>query len=225
MSTGSSRSGTDWTKTVPPPSHVRKLIQWPAPCMNGGASSARSPVSASATNCSIEVAVFDPPKHSTMRRRCATSRPWACRWCRRCRGCRGRRATSRRRACSGDDCGQRVLVPRRRRAAVRCRTRRAPGGSRRGSAAPAAPRPASGRTGEWTTTALAFESASRYCELLGHVAVVDVQRADPRLERRRASPRGTRCRCGGRSRGGPGRSRGPAARTRSTWQPSPRPSR
>jgi hypothetical protein len=66
MSTGSSRSGTDWTNTVPPPSQVRKLIQWPAPCMNGGASSACSPVLASATNSSIDAAVFEPPKHSTI---------------------------------------------------------------------------------------------------------------------------------------------------------------
>ena len=66
MSAGSSRSGTDWMNTVPPPSHVRKLIQWPAPCMNGGASSARRPVFASARKPSIVVAVFDPPKHSTI---------------------------------------------------------------------------------------------------------------------------------------------------------------
>ncbi len=67
MSTGSRRSGTDWTKTVPPPSNVLNATQWPAPCMNGGERAV--PASrrvASATKSAIDVAVFDPPKHSTI---------------------------------------------------------------------------------------------------------------------------------------------------------------
>jgi hypothetical protein len=52
---------------VPPVFQVRKLIQWPAPCMNGGATRARSPAPerlASVTTSSRVVAVLDPPKHS-----------------------------------------------------------------------------------------------------------------------------------------------------------------
>ena len=55
----------DCTKTVPPRFHVRKLIQWPAPCMNGGASRAFNPPSAAATTPS-SVSASEPPKHSTL---------------------------------------------------------------------------------------------------------------------------------------------------------------
>ena len=65
MSSGSSRSGCDCTMIVPPLSHVRIAIQCPAPCINGGLGSDRSPPTASCKNSSTVVAVFEPPKHST----------------------------------------------------------------------------------------------------------------------------------------------------------------
>ena len=98
------------------------------------------------------------------------------RWCRRCRGCRGRRGTrpsGRRRA------RRRPGRPRRRRRRARsgapepsstCRS------SREVGEATAAPRPGSAAKAPWKTTAAAPAVGQDVAQLLGHVAVVDVDR-------------------------------------------------
>ena len=67
--------------------------------------------------------------------------------------------------------------------------------------------------------------AQQVQQLVGDVAVVDVERSDSRLAARRACIRGTRCRCGGRSRGGPGRTRVLRAPTARRGSRGPRPTR
>ena len=180
--------------------------------MNGGAISARSPASASATKL-VDRRWPSATRRSTRpsRRRCATARPWASRSCRRCRGCRGRRGSTSTGGWSRRRRGERVLVPHRAGQQVVARVvghleDHAQVGQRR-----AAPRRASGRSATARRSAVAPASCEQVAQLLGDVAVVDVERGDARLERPEHRTRGTRCRCAGRSPGGPGPTRGPRA--------------
>ena len=110
--------------------------------------------------------------------------------------------------------GQRGLVGDRAGEEGSARCRRRPGGAAAARAATAAPRARVGAKAPWYTIARAPAVEEDVPELLGHVAVVDVDRRRRGPWRRRACPRGTRCRCGGRGRRGRGAT--PTPRTSSS---------
>ncbi len=153
----------------------------------------------------------------------ARARPWACPSCRRCRGCRGRRGRARPAGGSAD-------------AEARASSYQVAPGSRPLPESSAtwsstsrfgrSPRTSSsvGANAEWKMIALGPAVVQQVPQLLGDVAVVHVERGDAGACTRRASPRGTRCRCAGRGRGGPGRTPSPRARIvpgarRTRWLP------
>ena len=135
------------------------------------------------------------------RRRCragATARPSACRSCRRCRGCTGRRARGRRATPRPTTSPAAARSRPRRRAGPRP-SRRPPGPARRAAGRSGRTSARVGAKRRVVDDAAGVGVVQEVAQLVGDVAVVDVERRRPGPGTRRASPRGTRCRCTGRA--------------------------
>ena len=98
QTSSASRPGRSMSTTVPPPASVASAAQRPVPCMSGLAGSTCPRACRRGPRRSGRAARCPGGPAATARRRgrrCATSRPWAARWCRPCRGGSGRAARVR----------------------------------------------------------------------------------------------------------------------------------